>query len=72
MMYQKLTSKEAETINQVQKITSTDYEMLGEFIPYNSFMCIIEDLLMEYDRVVEENKELKEEKEYGGEYEDFY
>ena len=72
MMYQKLTSREVDEIKQAQRITSTDYEMLGEFIPYDSFMCIIEDLLMEYDKVVEENKELKEVKECGGEYEDFY
>lgn len=63
MMYQKLTSEECEKIKKIEKITLTNYEMLGEFIPSNSFMPIINDLFVELEKKNEKIEELKEYKE---------
>lgn len=61
MTYQKLTSEECEKIKEIEKITLTNYEMLGEFIPSDSLMCIINDLFVELEK---KNKKIEELKEY--------
>lgn len=63
MMYQKLTSEECEKIKIIEKVTQTNYEMLGEFIPSNSLMCIIDDLFVELEKRSQKIEELKEYKE---------
>ena len=63
MMYQKLTSEECEKIKIIEKITKTNYEMSGEFIPSDSFMPIINDLFVELEKKSQKIEELREYKE---------
>ena len=56
-MYYKLDNDELERINRVSKMTLTDYELKGNFIPVESMMSAIEDLLIEIDRLEEEKKD---------------
>lgn len=58
-MYYKLNDNELETIKKVNKLTFTDYELLGDFIPVDSFISIIEDLIYEIDRIEEEFNDFK-------------
>lgn len=60
-MYYKLENDELERINRVSKITCTDYELKGNFIPAESMMSAIEDLLIEIDRLEEERKDREQE-----------
>lgn len=55
-MYRKLNSDELEKIERVSKLTFTDYELKGDFIPVEKMMAAIEDLLIEIDRLEEEKK----------------
>lgn len=52
-MYIKLENDALKTINRASDITCTDYELLGNFIPVESMMCIVEDLLLEIDHLKE-------------------
>lgn len=68
-MYIKLENDTLKTINRASDITCTDYELLGNFIPVESMMCIVEDLLLEIvhlkeciedmEQDIENNYELK-------------
>jgi len=84
-MYYKLENDELEKIKEVSKITFTDYELLGDFIPVENMMNVIEDLLYEVhkfeeeiqdmQRDIENNYELKNVnpyEEYGMSERDFY
>ena len=57
MIYQKLDEKEIETIKRVSEKTFTNYELLGDFIPNDSFMSIIKDLLITVESLEEELEE---------------
>ena len=59
-MYQKLTEKELELIKEVQEKTGTDYELLGEFIPCDGFICMVEDLMGEIGILEERIEDYKE------------
>ena len=69
MMFQKLTSDEFEMIKKIEKLTFTDYELLGDFIPCDSLMCIIEDLMVELEH---KNEEIEDLEEYRKQYCDLY
>ncbi len=58
-MYYKLDEKELETINKVSVLTSTDYEVLGNFVPVESMYSMIEDLLDEIEHQKERYKDLE-------------
>ena len=60
MSYCKLHEKEIETIKKVSKITYTDYETEGRFIPVENLMAAIEDLLIELDKAEEKYNDLEE------------
>ena len=60
MMYQKLTFEDYELIKEVEKETMTDYELFGDFIPQDSFICIIRDLMTELHKKNEEIEDLEE------------
>ncbi len=62
-MYYKLEDSELEKINEISKITRTDYELSGNFIPVESLMSVIEDLLIEIDRSKEELEDEVEQRE---------
>lgn len=59
-MYYKLDSDGLEKINEASKITFTDYELLGNFIPVENMMNVIEDLLLEVDRLEEKYKDMEQ------------
>jgi hypothetical protein len=48
-MYYKLNEKEKEIMEKVSNQTYTDYELEGDFIPVESLMSAIEDLLLEIE-----------------------
>ena len=54
-----LCKSELETMQQVSDITLTDYEITGNFIPVDSLMSAIEELLVELHRKEEEVSDLK-------------
>lgn len=59
-MFEELNERELQIIKEVSDITITDYELKGNFIPVDSYMSMVEDLLVEYNRLLEENEDLKE------------
>ena len=48
-MYYKLNEKEKEIMEKVSNQTYSDYELEGDFIPADSLMSAIEDLLLEVE-----------------------
>ena len=81
-MYYKI---EEDVLERIEKMTMTDYEAEGNFLPVDSINDIIEDLLYEIDRLqekisdmeqdIEENYEAKKFNpytEYGVSEKDFY
>ena len=59
-MYYKLDGKELETINKVSVLTSTDYEVIGNFVPVESMYAMVEDLLDEVEHQKERYKDLEQ------------
>ena len=59
-MYLKI---DEETLQKIQDITGTDYEALGELLPSDSINDIIEDLMLEIDRLNEELEDVKQDME---------
>lgn len=62
-MYYRLDNKEFELLKRAEKLTITDYEIVGDLIPVESFISAIEDLMIEIDRLEEEVEDLKEDME---------
>jgi hypothetical protein len=56
MTYLKLLDSEYKMLKDIEKITNTDYEV-GDFIKVENLISIIEDLKIEYDRLIEENED---------------
>lgn len=56
MTYLKLLDSEYKMLKEVEEITNTDYEV-GDFIKVENLISIIEDLKIEYDKLVEENED---------------
>ena len=59
MIYQKLDEKDFELLKRAEKLTMTDYGNLGNFIPADSLMSVIEDLIANIDVLEEEIEDLK-------------
>lgn len=59
-MYCKLSEKECKMIQNVSNLTRTDYELINDLIPIDSFISIIYDLLNIIDYKEETIKEIKE------------
>lgn len=55
MTYLKLLDSEYKMLKDIEEITNVDYEV-GDFIKVENLIAIIEDLKIEYDRLIEENK----------------
>ena len=60
MFYEKLSKDELEMVNNISKLTMTDYEITGDFIPVDSWKNLAEDLLYEFDKLQEEFDDYKE------------
>lgn len=58
-MFYQLNDDELEKMFRVSKITMTDYELIGNFVPVESLMAAIEDLLIELDKAEEKYKDLE-------------
>lgn len=58
-MYYKLNNDELKTMQKVDDITSTDYGIIGNFIPVENLLRVIEDLLMELNNRDETLEDLK-------------
>lgn len=56
MTYLKLLDSEYKMLKEIEEITNTDYEV-GDFIKVENLIAIIEDLKIEYNRLVEENED---------------
>ncbi|WP_298061731.1 hypothetical protein [uncultured Rikenella sp.] len=59
-MYLKLDFEQLKQIEKATEITCTDYDLYGNFLPVESVMSIVEDLLWEIDRLQEEYDDLQE------------
>lgn len=59
--YYKMNNKECNMIKKVSDITLTDYETIGEFIPVESLISALFDMLYEYNREEERIEDLKNE-----------
>ena len=55
-MYIKLNE---DLYKRIQSVTMTDYEALGDFIPSESIEPMLEDLLLEIDRLQEKYEDLE-------------
>lgn len=55
--YYKLSGYELERLKRVSDITGTDYMWLGDFICTDDLICMVEDLLVEYNAQVEKYEE---------------
>lgn len=62
-MYYKLNIDEFEKIKKVEKLMSSDYELLGDLIQVDYLVCVIEDLIYELDKTKEEFEDLKKDME---------
>ena len=60
MFYEKLDKEELEMIKDISKLTMTDYEISGDFIPADSWKILAEDLMYEFDKLKEEFEDYKE------------
>ena len=55
MTYLKLLDNEYKMLKEIEEITNTDYEV-KDFIKVENLISIIEDLKIEYDRLIEEKE----------------
>ena len=62
-MYYKLDGRDFNLLREIERRTFTDYEILGNFIPVDSFISIIEDLVTEIELLEEKVEDLKEDME---------
>ena len=60
-MYYKLNEDELERMYRVSKISMTDYELIGNFVPVENLMAAIENLLIELDKAEKKYNDLEEE-----------
>ncbi len=59
-MYCKLDGYLLRRIERVGHVTGTNYELLGDFVPVDSLICMVEDLLLEVDHLSEEIERLEQ------------
>lgn len=60
-MYYKLDRREYETIRDVSDLTFENYELIGDLIPADNLMRVIESLLVEYHNLEEEFEDYRQE-----------
>ena len=59
-MYYRLDSDEFKMLQQVEEKTCTDYDIMGNFIPVESLVSAVENLLLELKNLEESYDDLKE------------
>mgnify|MGYP003290291591 CR=1 FL=1 len=58
-----LDEKEIEQIKEIENITDVDYEIEGNYIPLDSFVCMAKDMLYEYHKIQEQKEDLEQDME---------
>lgn len=58
-MYYELSDVEYEMLKKVSSITNTDYELKGNFIPIDSLVNALDDMLVEYNQKLEEIEDME-------------
>lgn len=58
-MYYKLDANDFVTIKKAEKLTCTDYDRIGNFIPAENFISMVDDLLTEIEKIQEKVKVLE-------------
>ena len=59
-MFVEVSNKELEKYKEISKITITDYEFKGNFVPVVSLIAMIDDLLIEVHDRDEKIKDMEE------------
>ena len=59
-MYCKLNEKEKEIIQKASDLTSTDYQLEGDFINVDNLIVLVEDLVLVCDRLNECYRDLEQ------------
>lgn len=54
-----LDEKEIKQMKQIEDITGVDYEIEGNLIPLDSFICMTKDMLYEYHKIEEEKDDIE-------------
>lgn len=60
-MFTMLEDRDLERMKRVSDITGVDYEITGKFVPVDSIVCALFDLLCEYGNKEDELEDLKKE-----------
>ena len=58
-MYYKLTEDDIDVINRISKITITNYDVKGDFMPNDSWRSMAYDLLTEVNSLKEQLKDIE-------------
>lgn len=58
-MYIKLNTNEFEKVQKASEITGTDYKLLGNLMPVENMISVIENLLLEIDLLQEKYEDLE-------------
>lgn len=58
-----LDEKEIKQIKEIEEITDVDYEIEGNLIPLDSFICMAKDMLYEYHKIEEEKNDIEKDME---------
>lgn len=54
-----LNEEELKQMKEIEEITDVDYEIEGNLIPLDSFICMVKDLLYEYHKITRDRDELE-------------
>ena len=60
-MYLELDNDEYKLLKEIEDITSTDYDMVGNLIPIDNLISVIDNLKHELDYSIERYKKLEQE-----------
>lgn len=59
-MFYKLDKDELEMLENVSKMTYTDYEIVNDLIPAENLLAVIYDLVIEVDRLKEQIEDMEQ------------
>lgn len=62
MNYYRMNEKEVELMGRIINMTTTDYELRGEFIPVESLWSVIEDLMCEINHLEEKIEDIEKDR----------
>ena len=54
-----LNEEELKQMKEIEEITDVDYEIEGNLIPLDSFICMVKDMLYEYHKITRDRDELE-------------